>query len=178
MKTIVILLTAVLLTAALLFGMAAPAAAAAERIEVRSIEYDCFTGLDAEWAEGQIYHLRNVRHTNLNFSSSPLLTGINTTLADAEFNLLTGGMVIRGTSSIQPEGIDGTWEGSWVFISNNGVLKGSSVAHGTGELSGKTLFVSMYDAPYDPIIETICAGIGAPEGVMVVEGYILETGKP
>ena len=41
---------------------------------------DCFTGLDAEWAEGQIYHLRNVRHTNLNFSSSPLLTGI---IADA-----------------------------------------------------------------------------------------------
>lgn len=169
---------AVVMAAALLMSMALPANAQANRITVSSIEYDCFTGLEAEWAAGQVYHLRNVGHTNIDISSYPELNGINTTVADAEFNMSTGSVVIRGTNSFKPDGINGTWEGSWLFISNNGVLKGTNVAHGTGELAGKTLFLSIYDAPYDPVIETMCAGIGVPEGIVVTEGYILETGAP
>jgi hypothetical protein len=171
-------LLSVVMAAALLLGMALPARAQADRIPVSSYEYDCFTGVETEWAAGQVYHMRNVGHTNINVSSSPELNGVNTTIADAEFNLSTGYVVIRGTMSFKPDGIDGTWEGSWQFISNNGVLKGTAVGHGTGELFGKTLFLNIYDAPYDPVIETMCAGIGAPEGIVVTEGYILGSGAP
>jgi hypothetical protein len=65
--------------------------------------------------------MRGVGHTNVNVSADPELNGINTTVADADFNLKTGNAVIRGTTSLQPDGIAGTWEGTWTFIYNRGV---------------------------------------------------------
>ena len=151
--------------------------AGAVRYEVSSIEYDCFTGLETVWQEGNVLHMRGVGHTNVNISASPELNGINTTLADAEFNLKTGNVTIhQGTSSWQPEGIAGTWEGSWIFIANKGVVKGQAVAHGTGALSGKQLFLEIYDAAPSPEGVAYCAGIGEYEGTVVAEGYILDTG--
>lgn len=170
---------AAFLVAVMLFGFVIPVQSQADRIEVNSYEYDCFTGLEKAWGDGgQVMHLRNVRHTNIDVSNSPYLDGINTTVADAEINLKTGSMIIRGTTSLKPHTIDGTWEGTWVSINNQGVVKTQAVAHGTGALSGKTLFLTIYDAPYNPETESMCAGIGDPEGNVITEGYILETSRP
>lgn len=167
------------LLAVMLLGFVVPVQSQANRIEVNSYEYDCFTGLEKAWGDdGQVMHLRNVYHTNIDVSSSPYLNGINTTVADAEINLKTGSMIIRGTMSLKPHDIDGTWEGTWVSISNQGVVKTQAVAKGTGALSGKTLYLNIYDAPYDPETEAMCAGIGEPEGNVFTEGYILDTSSP
>jgi len=176
MKRYVAIAMAVAVVATLLLGSAWMAGAKVVRYDVSSVEYDCFTGLETVWQEGNVLHMRGVGHTNVHVSASPELNGINTTLADADFNLMNGNTSIRGTSSWQPEGIAGTWEGSWNFIANKGVVKGQAVAHGTGALSGKTLFLEIYDVAPSPGDAAHCEGIGEYEGTVRAEGYVLDTG--
>jgi len=169
----------VVLALALLASMTFVASAQANRTYFTAVEYDCLTGMGMEpRMEGNVMHLRDVYHVNVDISDTPEFNGINTTFADAEINFNTGGMVIRGKLSFQPEGIDGTWEGSWVFIGTKGKGFAQGVAHGTGVLTGKSIFMKVYDAaPDDPLygnLPGMCVGIGDPEGVVLVEGYILE----
>ena len=176
MKRIVSTLVTAILAAGLLLGMAYPASASATRIQVTTFEYDCANELEQEWMEGQVYHIRNYHHTNRVVSDTPEVNGINTTVADAEIRLNTGYVAIRGTMSFKPDTIDGTWEGNWTFISNKGVVRGWSVAQGTGELFGKTLFVNIYDTAPTPEDQAMCAGLGDWEGNVITEGYILDSG--
>lgn len=169
----------VLLALVLLMSSALTASAQANRSYLTAVEYDCFVGMGAEpWMEGNVMHLRDVLHVNVDISDAPEFNGINTTLADAEINMNTGGMIIRGTLSFQPEGINGTWEGSWVFIGTKGRGFAQSVAHGTGALAGKILFLKIYDVALDDPryanLSAMCDGIGDPEGIVLAEGYILE----
>jgi len=174
---------AIICAIVLLVSVTFVANAQSDRTYLTATEYDCLTNPGAEpWMEGDVLHMRNVVHVNVDVSDTPEFNGINTTIADAEINFKTGGAVIRGTLSFQPEGIDGTWEGSWVFIGNKGKGTAQAVAHGRGALSGKNLFLTLYDAePDDPRYENLhamCTGIGEPEGIVLIEGYILDTGKP
>jgi hypothetical protein len=163
----------------MLLGTAWQLSARAVRYDVSSYEYDCFTRMETVWQEGNVLHMRGVGHTNVNVSANPELNGINTTVADADFNLKTGNAVIRGTMSFRPEGIAGTWEGTWTFIYNRGIGgTGRAVAHGAGALKGRTLFLDLYDAEPDDKVEEMCSGIGDPEGYVRTNGYVLETGAP
>ena len=176
MKRIMLtVLLAFILTMSVPFAVSAQA----NRIYFTAVEYDCFTGMGSEpWMEGNVMHMRDVYHVNVDVSDVPEFNGLNSTIADAEFNMHTGGAVIRGTLSFQPEGIAGTWEGTWIFVGNKGKGTAQAVAHGTGALVGRTLFLKLYDAaPDDPRyanLPAICAGIGEPEGIVIAEGYILE----
>lgn len=157
--------------------------AQATRTYLTATEYDCLVDPGAEpWIEGDVLHMRSVVHVNVDVSDTPEFNGLNTTIADADINFKTGGAVIRGTLSFQPEGIAGTWDGSWVFVGNKGRGTAQAVAHGTGALSGKTLFLNLYDAePDNPRYEylpAMCAEIGEPEGIVLIEGYIVASGKP
>jgi hypothetical protein len=168
----------VILAFVLLTSGAFAARAESNRIYLTAVEYDCFVSADQILEADGTLHLRTVLHVNIDISDTPEFNGTNTTLADANFNSKTGGITIHGTQSFQPEGIAGTWEGSWVFIGTNGRGYAQSVAHGTGALAGKSLFLKVYDAaPDDPHytnLPAMCEGIGDPEGVVLVEGYILE----
>jgi hypothetical protein len=168
-----------LLAFVLLMSVTFAVSAQANRTYLTAVEYDCFVGMGTEpWMEGNVMHLRDVLHVNVDISDAPEFNGINTTIADAEINMNTGGMVIRGTLSFQPEGINGTWEGSWVFIGTKGRSYAQSVARGTGALAGKTLFLKIYDVALDDPryanLPAMCNGIGEPEGIVIAEGYILE----
>jgi hypothetical protein len=177
MKKSITLMLAILLTGALLVSAALPANAKATRIPVASFEYDCGNGWETDWMEGQVWHIRNYVHTNRNVSEVLELNGVNTTVADAEINLATGDVAIHGKTSWKPDTIEGTWEGSWTFISNAGVTRGYAVAHGTGALSGKTLYLNIYDPP-NPITPEgpeMCEGLGDYEANTYAEGYILDT---
>jgi len=183
MKRIKIFTFATFCSIVLLLAVTLMASAEASRTYFTATEYDCFVDLGAEpWIEGNVMHMRDVVHANVDVSDTPEFNGINTTLADAEFNLKTGGAVIRGRLSFQPSGIAGTWEGTWIFTGNKGEGAAQAVAHGTGALSGKTIFMKLYDAePDDPRYDNLaakCAGIGEPEGIVLVEGYILNSGTP
>lgn len=161
----------------LLISLAFTASAQASRTYFTAVEYDCFTGMGTEpRMEGNVLHMRDVWHVNVDVSDTPEFNGLNSTVADGEFNLKTGGAVIRGTLSFQPYGIAGTWEGTWIFTGNRGKGVAQAVAHGTGALAGKTLFLKLYDDP-DPDFDKLaqmCAGIGEPESIVLVMGYILE----
>jgi hypothetical protein len=175
------ILLGVLMALTLVLVVALPASAKATRTEVSSFEYDCANAWEKDWMTGQIWHIRNFVHTNRNVSDFPELSGVNTTVADAEINVATGAVAIRGTSSWKPDTIDGTWEGSWTFISNAGVTRGYAVAHGTGELFGKTLFLNLYDPPNPFTPEegaVMCEGLGDYEANTYAEGYILEGSAP
>lgn len=183
MKRIKIYTLATFCSIALLMAVTLMASAEASQTYFTATEYDCLVDLGAEpWVEGNVMHIRDVVHENVDVSDTPELNGINTTLADAEFSLKTGAAVIRGTLSFQPSEIDGTWEGNWIFTGNKGVGAAQAIAHGTGALSGKTLFMKLYDAePDDPRYENLaamCEGIGVPEAIVLIEGYILNSGKP
>ena len=180
MKRTKTILLAVVIASTLLLVMAVGANAQATRTNVTSYEYDCLSQQPDElWMEGDVLHIRGVGHKNVNISDTPEFNGINTTWADADINMKTGYAYIRGTMSFKPQGIDGTWEGTWIFISNKGVSGGSAVAHGTGVLEGKKLFLKLYDTPTVPETASICADYGQPESSNTsIEGYILETGEP
>lgn len=119
-------------------------------------------------------HVRGILHTNVNVSDTPELNGLHSTVADAEFNQVNGNAIIRGTSSWQPDGIAGTWEGHWVVIYNKNIGSGKAVMHGTGALKGKTLLLDVYDAEPDGKLDEMCAPYGEPEGYVRTEGYMLE----
>jgi hypothetical protein len=183
MKKLTTISISVMLSIVLLVSVTLIVNAQAARTYLTATEYDCLVDPGAEpWTDGGILHMRNVVHVNVDVSDTPEFNGINTTIADAEINFKTGGAVIRGTLNFQPEGIAGTWEGSWVFIGNNEKGTSHTVAQGTGALAGKSLFLNMYDAePDDPRygdLPAMCAGIGEPEGIVLIEGYILDSGKP
>lgn len=177
MKTRLVIFSALLMAALLLISVNLPTKAGATRTPVSSFEYDCAVSMEKMWIEGQVMHIRNYKHVNLDVSDNPELNGINTTLADAEINLVTGDMLIRGTMSFQPEGIDGTWEGAWTSITTKGVSRTESVAHGTGALAGKTLFLNIADAAPTDMDQAMCQGLGDWEGNVTTEGYILDTGS-
>lgn len=171
------IMLSLLLAFVLLMSVTFAASAQPNRIDFTAVEYDCFTGMGSEpWMEGNVMHMRDVWHVNVDISDTPEFNGLNATIADGEFNMKTGGAVIRGTLSFQPYGIAGTWEGTWIFTGNKGKGVAQAVAHGTGALAGKTLFLKLYDDPnpdFDKLAQ-MCAGIGEPESIVLVEGYILE----
>lgn len=175
MKRQTILILAVLIAAVLLTGTALYAKAGTTRTDFTSTEYVCGLSMDKMWQEGNVLHIRGYEHRNPNISTTPEMNGLNTTFANADINLLTGVTIIRGTFSIKPDGIDGTWEGTWVF---NGVPGGSGavrgVGRGTGDLAGKLIYLKVYDLPPDSGDPAMCAGIGEYEGVEHVEGYFVE----
>jgi len=167
----------------LLLSVTFVANAQTNRTYFTAVEYDCLVDMGTEpWMEGNVLHMRNVLHVNVDVSETPEFNGLNTTLADAEFNLKTEGAVIRGKLSFQPKNIAGTWVGTWIFTGNEGQGVAQAVAQGTGALSGKTLFLKLYDAELDdPRYENLpamCAEIGEPESIILVEGYILDSGNP
>lgn len=178
MRKLAVIMLSGMFVAVLLLGVAFQANAQATRYEVDSYEYDCTTNWGSEWQEGNVWHIRGIVHTNVNISDDPEMNGINTTVADADFNLKNGNAVIRGTMSLKPHDIDGTWEGTWTFIATNGIYRGQSVAHGTGALKGKMLFMELFDAVPADDAEAVCASVGGvPHGFTATKGVVLVTGS-
>ena len=130
-------------------------------------------------------HIRDYVHVNINQSDSPYLAGINTTFANAEMNFKNGSITIRGTMRLEPTAYPGSaWEGHWVFIGSKGASFGWSVAQGTGELAGMTLFMKLYDAPLAEDAAEVCATVsydgetGVPEETFTnTEGYIVVSNR-
>jgi hypothetical protein len=177
MKKLAVIAFSTVFVAALMLGVAFQANAQATRYEVSSFEYDCTTDWGTDWMEGNAWHIRGIVHENINISANPEMNGINTTVADGDFNLENGTASIRGTMSFKPDTIDGTWEGHWAFIANKGVYFGRAVAQGTGALEGQTLFLDLYDGVDPGDADAVCATVGGvPHGFTEARGYILVTG--
>lgn len=96
---------------------------------------------------GQTLHISGQVHENLFFSDDPDVfpDGINTGVLDMTINLVTGKAVVNAEASLQPEGVNGTWEGQGHFLVNTltGDQQGHAVFHGTGDLAGQTLVLDV-----------------------------------
>jgi hypothetical protein len=182
MKKSVLFIFVAVFVAALLLGFTWQANAQATRIEgLTSYEYDC--GIPETFNptfSGNVMHIRDYVHVNVNESDSSYLAGINTTVADAEFNNVSGTASIRGTMRLEPTDYPGSaWVGRWVFVASKGTYFGRAVAQGTGELEGMTLFMDLYDWAADPdVAAAVCEGYGVPEeSHTVTEGYIVVSSR-
>lgn len=169
----------IVLALVLLASLALTANAQATRTYLASYEYDCMVDPGTMWLEGDILHVRGRIQSNVDVSDAPELNGISTVVGNADINLKTGYGVFRGTFSFQPKGIAGTWEGSWIFTGTKGTGVARTVAHGTGALAGRQLFLTMRDdlSPGDES-PAMCDGIGEWSGNIFVEGYILDPAGP
>ncbi len=177
MKTRKMLFWSVILSVILLLGMVMPVSAEATRKEVSAVETSCGNGWEKMWMDGQVMHIRNFVHTNRLISADAELNGINTTVADAQINLMNGNGLIKGTWSLKPDSINGTWEGTWLSIGTKGLGKAWAVGQGKGELSGKMIFLEISGDPSNTDTSQ-CAGLGTWEGNYTDVGYILENGQP
>lgn len=179
MKKFTSISLAVVISVALLLSMVMVANARTTRTDLTSYEYDCMVDPGTMWLEGDILHVRGRLQVNVNVSDTPELNGVSTVVGNADINLKTGYGVFRGTYSFQPNGIAGTWEGSWIFTGTKGTGVARTVAHGTGALAGKQLFLTMRDdlSPGDES-PAMCDGIGEWSGNIFVEGYILDPAGP
>jgi hypothetical protein len=186
MKKRVLIILVLVFVGTLLLSSAYRAAAQATRIEdLTAYEYDCaILETFNPTFTGNVMHIRDYVHVNINVSDSPYLAGINTTVANAEINGKSSNASIRGTMHLEPYAFPGSaWEGQWVSIGSNGANFGWSVAQGTGELKGMMLFMNLYDAPLaDDAVEK-CATVsyngytGVPEETFTItKGYILVSG--
>ena len=183
MKKSVLFTFVIVFVAALLLGFTWQANAQATRIEgLTSNEYDCaIPGTFNPTFSGNVMHIRDYVHVNVNVSDSPYMAGINTTVADAEINNVSGTTSIRGTMRLEPTDYpDSAWVGRWVFVASKGTYFGRAVAQGTGELKGMTLFMDLYDwAPDSADAAAACAKVGGvpEESHTITEGYILVSSR-
>ncbi len=183
MKKSALFIIATVFVVALLLGFTWQANAQATRIEgLTSHEYDCaIPGTFNPTFSGNVMHIRDYVHVNVNESESPYLDGINTTVADAEFNNVSGTASIRGTMHLAPTAYpDSAWVGRWVFIASKGTYFGRAVAQGTGELEGMTLFIDLYDWAANPeIAKDVCDSVGGvpEESHTITEGYIVVSSR-
>lgn len=179
MKKLVLTTFSILFVAVLLFGITGQAAAETTRHPVSAYEYDCVTDWGRQWTRGDVLHIRDIVHVNVSISDDPELNGINTTVADADINLKTGNVSIRGTMSFKPHDLDGTWEGRWIFVANSRTYFGKAIGRGTGELEGQRLVMNLFDAePDDEGAPAVCATVGGePHGFSFQSGYVINPGR-
>jgi hypothetical protein len=122
---------------------------------------------------GQTLHFSGQVHQNLFFSDDPAVfpNGVNTAVLDMTINLVTGNAVVYAVASIQPDGVNGTWEGHGTFLVDTltGGQQGHGVFHGTGDLAGQTLVLDVTggnpaDCPQAPNLMSagIWSGLIAP----------------
>ena len=187
MRKFAVVMFVALFVAVLLLPSTGQADARATRIEgLTSYEYDCaILETFNPWYTGNVMHIRDYVHVNINVSDSEYLNGINTTVANAEINLVNGSATIRGTMRLVPYDYpDSAWEGNWVFVGSRGAYFGRAVAHGTGDLAGMTLFMDLYDAPVADDADAMCATVsyngftGVPEASFTnTAAYILVSSR-
>ena len=102
---------------------------------------------------GQMMHTRGRVHQNYFYSDDPAVfpDAANTTVLDIALNLKTGIGVMNVTAVYEPEGVDGTFEGTgvgWLKLdlgTGAGLdMRGQGVFHGTGDLEGLTLKLDLH----------------------------------
>lgn len=141
-KRISVLSTIFIVAMAVLLAGTVPAAAQAEQLH--------FTGTNCiypqspperSWvSDDGILHQRGMGMISINVADSDYLTGIMIVNGNIDLNLATGDGHTYGTLTIYPEAYNGTFEGNWTSHISADSLRGTVVAHGTGELEGMQLF--------------------------------------
>ncbi len=117
-----------------------PVSTASARIEFEGSIHPCGGELTKERVTpgGVVHQLATNRNEWV--TGNPLLDGVETNVVRIVINSKTGRGVANVTSTITPEGVDGTWELRYqVKVIDNNPATARGVGRGTGELRGMTL---------------------------------------
>jgi hypothetical protein len=121
-------------------GSSPPVSAAATRTVFEGFIHPCGGALTEERVTpGDVLH-QLATNQNEWVTGDPLIDGVENNVVRININLKTGRGIANVTSTIAPEGVEGTWELKYqVKVIDGGPATARGVGHGTGELRGMTL---------------------------------------
>jgi hypothetical protein len=171
MKKHRILLSATLaLLAGLLIG--APAAAREQVTRFTGTEITCVEGPpESQWVSNNVLHIRNQVITTRVSTTDPRTTGTNTIILNFNLDLGRGTGQLFGSYHLQPDRVDGAWNGHFNGHFRDFVNFVHAAGRGTGELAGlqERVDIQGTDLPSD----NPCPA-GAPTAASILTGRILE----
>lgn len=178
-KTIVAPL-AVLLLASL--TAASPSLAQTTWTPVDVFEISCVQVPGMTWTSGEMLHMRGQMSQSTLYDPATLeVVGTNFILGNANLNQTTGNGVFFGTSSglLLPVSETGTFDGPWTVQVSSGVLSGHAIAHGTGELEGQTMRVTLVNLDFAEaaaVLQQLAAQGRLPCPLQGITGVFRDTG--
>jgi hypothetical protein len=150
----------------------APAVAGAVATTFTGLEVTCSEAPAArEWVSGDVLHVRGQLVTTRIVTTDDRTTGTNTIVLNLDLNLKNGSGGLYGTFHLQPDQVNGLWEGRFSGHFTNFVTSVHATGHGTGELAGLQEMVALQgtELPADNPCPT-----GAPTAATLVTGRILD----
>ena len=152
--------------------LVAPAAARAVATTFTGLEVTCSEAPAArEWVSGNVLHVRGQLVTTRIVTTDERTTGTNVIVLNYDQNLKNGSGGLYGTFHLQPDQMNGFWEGRFSGHFTNFVTSVHATGHGTGELAGLQEMVTLQatELPADNPCAT-----GAPTAASLVTGRILD----
>lgn len=117
--------------------MIAPAAARARVARFTGSEITCVEGApERQWVTNNVLHVRNQVVTTRVLASDERITGTNTVVLNYNLNLSKGSGTIFGRYHLQPDQVNGAWDGHFSGHFENFVNHVQAHGRGTGELAG------------------------------------------
>jgi hypothetical protein len=149
-----------------------PVAARAIATTFTGLEVTCSEApAEREWVGGDVLHIRNEIVTTRILTTDDRVTGTNTIVLNFNLNLKNGTGGLYGTFHLQPDDVNGTWEGRFSGQFTNFVTSVHATGHGTGELVGLQEMVTLHGTELPG--SNPCAA-GAPSAATLVTGRILD----
>jgi hypothetical protein len=127
------------LTLALLAGLfiITPAGARQAVTQFSGTEITCVEGPpEKQWVENNILHIRNQVVTTRVLTTDQRTTGTNTIMLNFNLDLSKGSGTLFGTYHLQPDQVNGAWNGHFSGHFENFVNFVHAAGRGTGELAG------------------------------------------
>lgn len=149
----------------------APAAAGAAVTTFTGLEVTCSEAPAArEWVSGDVLHVRGQLITTRIVTTDYRATGTNTIVLNYDLNLKSGNGGLYGWFHLQPDQVNGFWEGRFSGHFTNFVTSVHATGHGTGKLAGLKEMVKLKatSLPADNPCPT-----GTPTAATLVTGRIL-----
>jgi hypothetical protein len=169
----ILLSVALALIAGLL--VVAPAAAHATTTTFTGLEVTCSEApAEREWVSDDVLHVRNQIVTTRILTTDDRVTGTNTIVLDFNLNLKNGTGGLYGSFHLQPDEVNGTWQGRFSGHFTNFVTTVHATGHGTGELAGLQEMVRLQGTEL-PANNSCPAG--TPTAATLVTGRILDPHK-
>jgi hypothetical protein len=155
--------------------IAAPAAARAQTTTFSGMEITCDEAPPSqEWMSGNVLHIRSQIVTTRILTDDERVTGTNTIVLNFNLNLKNGSGSIYGTFRLQPDEVNGAWQGRFSGHFTNFVTTVHAVGHGTGDIAGLQEMITLHGA--DLPADNPCPS-GSPVAATVVAGRSLDPHK-
>ncbi len=123
-----------------------------------------------EATDDGMLHIKRQVFTDLVESQDPRIAGTNRPTLDINLNPESGDGELRGSFTLQPTAVDGTWEGELQGQFIQGFVTSSGIARGTGALAGAVMRVEFQQvASYSGQLP--CE---SPQAFFEMHGMILE----